>query len=221
MNQIKHIIWDWNGTLVDDAWLFVDLMNLVLKKRNLATINVKKYQKTFCFPLEKYYKRLGFNFNDEPYSVPATEFIALYNKEKYRPKLYPGARNILTKLCNQKIKNYLLSAQNHDSLLELVRFYKIGHFFELIQGTDNIHARGKELLAQNIMTSQKIKSNEVLFIGDTNMDVEIAQTNKAKMFALTFGHQNKDRFPQHERITLVHTLTQLYSCLFGESVESR
>ena len=220
MNQIKHIIWDWNGTLVDDAWLFVDLMNVVLKKRKLATIDVKKYQKTFCFPLEKYYKRLGFNFDNEPYNIPSTEFITLYNKEKYRPRLYPGVKSILARLNHKKIKNYLLSAQNHESLLELVRFYQIGHFFELVQGTDNIHARGKGLLAHSIMKAQKIKSNEVLFIGDTNMDAEIARANRAKMFALTFGHQNKDRFPENERITLVHTLTQLCSCLFGESLES-
>ena len=47
--QIKHIIWDWNGTLIDDAWLFVDLMNCVLKKRRLPIINIVDYQNTFCF----------------------------------------------------------------------------------------------------------------------------------------------------------------------------
>ena len=25
--QIKYVIWDWNGTLINDSWLFVELMN--------------------------------------------------------------------------------------------------------------------------------------------------------------------------------------------------
>jgi phosphoglycolate phosphatase len=33
--KYKHIIWDWNGTLIDDAWLCVDIMNKILEKRNL------------------------------------------------------------------------------------------------------------------------------------------------------------------------------------------
>ena len=36
--KYKHIVWDWNGTLVDDTWLFVDIMNGVLKDRNLIKI---------------------------------------------------------------------------------------------------------------------------------------------------------------------------------------
>ena len=220
MTQIKHIIWDWNGTLVEDAWLFAELMNVVLKKRNLATISVSEYQKTFCFPLEKYYERLGFNFDNEPYHIPSSEFIDLYNKEKYRPQLYPGSRELLATLNNNKIKNYLLSAQNHESLLELVDFYQIGHFFEIVQGTDNIHARGKGRLARNIIMEHKIKNNELLFVGDTNMDIEIAHDNGAKIFAITFGHQSADRFPQGKKITFIHKLRQLHSCLLAEFLEN-
>ena len=84
MTKIKHIIWDWNGTLVNDGWLFVELMNLVLEKRNLPKITLSDYKNTFCFPLEKYYQRLGFNFNKESYLVPSLEFIKLYDNMGFR-----------------------------------------------------------------------------------------------------------------------------------------
>ena len=41
--KYKHVIWDWNGTLVDDTWLFVDIMNGVLKDRNLQGITPVSY----------------------------------------------------------------------------------------------------------------------------------------------------------------------------------
>ncbi|MDH5646585.1 MAG: hypothetical protein OEZ01_11285, partial [Candidatus Heimdallarchaeota archaeon] len=31
--RYEHIIWDWNGTLLDDAWLCVEIMNSMLAKR--------------------------------------------------------------------------------------------------------------------------------------------------------------------------------------------
>ena len=48
--KFKHVIWDWNGTLVDDTWLFVDIMNRVLKDRNLPGITLDDYRNMFDFP---------------------------------------------------------------------------------------------------------------------------------------------------------------------------
>ena len=41
--DLKHIIWDWNGTLLDDSWLCVESINKSLKKRNLPQIDKEKY----------------------------------------------------------------------------------------------------------------------------------------------------------------------------------
>ena len=46
-NKIKYIIWDWNGTLIDDAWLFVELMNTELQDRDLPLINIQDYRQNF------------------------------------------------------------------------------------------------------------------------------------------------------------------------------
>ena len=53
----KHIIWDWNGTLINDAWLFVDVMNNILQKRDMHIITIKKYRDIFGFPIKNYYKK--------------------------------------------------------------------------------------------------------------------------------------------------------------------
>ena len=217
--KIKHIIWDWNGTLVDDGWLFVELINSVLKKRGLKEISLSDYRKKFCFPLEKYYQRLGFDFNVEPYDIPSMEFVDLYNKNKYRPKLYTGAKNLLKNICDIGVKNYLLSAQNESSLKELVSFYKIESCFEDIRGTDNFHARGKDLVASEIL--KNIDShNCTLFIGDTNMDIEISQIYNANSIGITFGHQAKNRFKKTKKSKLINSFEDLDVWLVSKLRES-
>ena len=50
--QINFIfVWDWNGTIVDDAQLFVDIMNLFLKEQRLPLIDVEVYRENFEFPI--------------------------------------------------------------------------------------------------------------------------------------------------------------------------
>ena len=220
MNKIQHIIWDWNGTLVDDAWLFTDLINIVLKKRDLPSISVPDYKDTFCFPLEKYYKRLGFDFKKEDYNIPSLEFIKLYNENKYRPKLYPEISELINQLNKKSIKNYLLSAQNHDSLMDQINFYNIKHLFQAIQGTDNLHARGKNRLATNLLKSENIDTSRLLFVGDTNLDMELAVQNEAKAIGVTYGHQSKHRFLNSQNIFLCDSPNLLKTCLFSKFLEN-
>ena len=68
--QYKHIIWDWNGTLLDDGWLFVDVMNAILKRRDMNTITLEKYREIFGFPVKDYYIKLGFDLEKESFEDP-------------------------------------------------------------------------------------------------------------------------------------------------------
>lgn len=66
--KYKHIIWDWNGTLFYDAWLCVEIINQILRKRVLPVITPEHYQKIFDFPLIEYYRKLPFDFSVEPFA---------------------------------------------------------------------------------------------------------------------------------------------------------
>ena len=91
-HQIKHIVWDWNGTLVNDAWLFVELMNEELKQRNLSLIDIAKYKEHFTFPVKQYYKNLGFDFKKENFKEVGYNFIQKYKKRKHEPLLFEQAK---------------------------------------------------------------------------------------------------------------------------------
>ena len=47
--KYKLIIWDWNGTLIDDAWLCVEILNNILEKRGLNAITIDEYRESFTF----------------------------------------------------------------------------------------------------------------------------------------------------------------------------
>jgi len=76
----RHLIWDWNGTLLDDAWLCRDIMNGQLRKRGLPTLSAERYEAIFDFPVEGYYRKVGFDWKKESFEEAGTEFIVEYEK---------------------------------------------------------------------------------------------------------------------------------------------
>ena len=66
MMKIKHIIWDWNGTLVNDAQLCVDIVNEILSEFDIPPVSFEFYRNNFSFPVRNYYDRLGLPKNLTP-----------------------------------------------------------------------------------------------------------------------------------------------------------
>ena len=128
--KIKHIIWDWNGTLIDDSWLFVEIMNGELQERNLPLINIESYRRHFTFPVKKYYENLGFDFEKEDFKEVGYNFIKKFKMRKFDANLFPESVKILDYARNLNINQSIVSAQEHNLLNETINHYKIDCYFE-------------------------------------------------------------------------------------------
>jgi len=106
----KHIIWDWNGTLLDDVQIVIDAMNTLLKRRNLPLLDANKYKNIFTFPVKDYYAKLGFDFSLEPFEKLTTEYISEFNSCKYQFRLHDKVDEILNRINNLGISQSILSA---------------------------------------------------------------------------------------------------------------
>ena len=195
-SQYKHIIWDWNGTLLNDTWLFVDIMNGVLKRHNMDSITVQKYREIFEFPIENYYKKLGFDLNKELFQKSGLEFIEAYKKRRYEAELHIGAKYILSELLSRNINHSILSAQHQTLLDDLITYYDIRVFFTEINGLDDYYANSKINKGVQWMKKMGLNSKEVLLIGDTGHDFETAQVLEVDCLLLSHGHNSHSRLTE-------------------------
>ena len=79
------IVWDWNGTLFDDVAVCIDVMNGLLAEQGLPSIpDAETYRSLFCFPVIRYYERLGFDFSKTPFEALARDYVAGYAAAQHR-----------------------------------------------------------------------------------------------------------------------------------------
>jgi phosphoglycolate phosphatase len=200
--KYKHIIWDWNGTLLDDRWLCVEGINESLKKRSLPTITEEIYKKVFSFPVEDYYKRLGFDFDEEPFEVAGDEFVKYYGKSFHETKLHEGASSVIKNISIAGFSQSILSAGKQEYLNEWVKSHELQDYFIIIRGIDNQYARGKIELGITFMNELPYDNHEVIMIGDTVHDSEVADAMGIDCLLLDHGHMGKERLQKTGRKVL-------------------
>jgi len=193
MNAYTHIIWDWNGTLWDDTWLCVEINNHMLERRGLPPITIDTYRDKLCFPVDQYYSQLGFDYARDPYNTLAEEFIEEYTRRRFECELQPGARALIASLHARKTPQAVLSAYQHDTLMQAVDYFELTPFFNDIIGLDDIYAAGKVENGRKYIAGLDYAPDQVLFIGDTIHDFEVAEAMGVNCILVANGHNSRPR----------------------------
>jgi phosphoglycolate phosphatase len=190
---MRSIIWDWNGTLLNDLDLCVSTINVLLKKRNLTLLNSKTYKAVFSFPVKDYYEAVGFDFAKEDFAIPANEFIDLYDNKVKTCALHPFAEKVLSHFKSKGIRQFVLSAMKHDMLEATLKHNGIFHFFEGVAGLNDHYAVSKIERGNQLIDEFNIQKNDSWMIGDTIHDFEVAEELGTKCILIADGHQSASR----------------------------
>lgn len=191
--MIKTIIWDWNGTLLNDTDICLESMNSMLGKRNKPTLSKHRYREIFTFPVRDYYIKAGFDFNYESFDNLAVEFMNLYFSRLNNAEIFIEAMEVLNSLKQNDMKQVLISAMEHLSLVSSVKEKGLYGFFDHISGIEDHFAAGKIENARKIVKELKLDLNRTLLIGDTIHDYEVATELGVKCLLIADGHQSMER----------------------------
>jgi|TARA_B100000925_G_scaffold153236_1_gene114893 phosphoglycolate phosphatase len=188
--KLKHVIWDWNGTLIDDAHLCVEIVNGILVSKDLAPVTLDFYRDHFHFPVSSYYELLG--LTEPPYDLAeiSKRFITNYRERSSELLLQPYTLETLSSLREMGIRQSVLSAGLQSDVQHFLKAFDLDSFMHFVSGVDNVNAEGKSSLAQSHFLRTGCHPNEVLLVGDTILDDEIAQSLSVKGLLVTNGHNS-------------------------------
>lgn len=169
--KTKWVIWDWNGTLLDDTDAALNAFNEQLARRRLPRITREFYRDNFAFPVKPFYALCGVDIEHEDWDELAREYHRSYALE--RKGLNIEAIAALTAVKDTGAHQAILSALRQDLLESALAEYGIADYFELVYGVDNLDGGSKLERARELMA--RIDSSNVVLIGDSIHDAEVAK----------------------------------------------
>lgn len=196
MAHTKHVIWDWNGTLLDDADLCVSVMTSVLTRRGLPPLTAEKYAALFRFPVRDYYRDLGFDFDRESFERVGTEFIEGYAAREAECGLRDRAGATLEGLARRGLTQSVLSASQQHRLEHQARRLEVHAHFDALVGLDDHYAHGKVDIGRAWLARSGVDPATAVLVGDTDHDVEVARALGVRCVLISSGHQATARLEQ-------------------------
>lgn len=193
--EASHVVWDWNGTLLDDLPIVVEAVNRSLVVLGQDPIDADLYRDHFTRPVRGFYDSLfGREVSDGEWLSLNESFHDHYFQLARSADLASDARAAMETLFEVGWGQSLLSMSPQEWLEEIVSYFDIGHRFELIDGLSGPTGGVK---AQHLVEHLEVlglRGSQVVVIGDTPDDVAAARHVGAAAVLFDGGsHHLEDR----------------------------
>ena len=210
--KYTHVIWDFNGTVLDDLDICIESVNTLLRARGIKELESREeYRSVFGFPIIKYYEKIGFDFSKESFSTVAVEWVDRYMSRVTSAKTNVGVVEMLEKVMESGAKNILISATELNMLKKQLSMLGISHLFDEVYGLDNIHAQNKIELAKEWRLANQ--SAKAIFVGDTDHDFESAAAINTDCVLFVGGHQARETLSSFG-CPLIESIAELSNIVF-------
>ena len=187
--MITTVIWDWNGTLLDDARYSMGVMNGILAERNMPLIDsVEAYYRAFDFPIRKYYANVGFA-DEESFAEVSVAWMNAYMAGESACGLRETAAEAMDLLKANGVRQVVVSASEIGNLRKQIDRLGLTGRFDDLRGLNHIYATSKTDVARKWLTDSGERVQNVLFIGDTTHDFEVASALGCRCVLVSGGHQ--------------------------------
>ena len=174
--RIVHIVWDWNGTLLDDLDIVVDSLNVGTARFGVGPIDHDGYRDHFTRPVRGFYESL---FSRPVSDMEWEQLNKSFHEEYYarvdRASLTVGALEAIDRVRVLGWTQSLLSMSLHDRLLANVESYGIVDRFTLIDGLRIPSGGLKAVHLETHLETLQLEPDNVVVIGDTPDDAAAAQ----------------------------------------------
>lgn len=185
----RHIVWDWNGTLLDDNHAVVSAVNTVCTAFGCEHIDLDRWRSVFGRPLLRSYERvLGRTLDEREWARIDVLYHDAYRRLLHTCGLAEGVPDLLWEWAGRGRSQSLLSMWFHDELVPLVSEYGLDSLFARVDGLrDDIGGGSKAAHLREHVRALELDPAEVVLIGDVVDDAHAAEQVGTDCVLLTTG----------------------------------
>ncbi|MCR5431947.1 MAG: HAD family hydrolase [Lachnospiraceae bacterium] len=196
MSDIKLIIWDFDGTILDTKKAIV-----FAKQETMRELGLPVADEQACADTIGLSSRIGFalmypDLSEEMLEKCVERYRAHFDEAKLSipPELFPGVIEVLVKLKEKGITQTIATSRNRKSLIEFLEKYGLSDFFSYL-----LAAEDTERLKPNpdpvLKTIEDLGANkgETLVIGDMPYDILMGKRAGVHTCGVTYGNSSSEK----------------------------
>lgn len=191
--RYESVVWDWNGTLLDDVELALCIVNDILFDHKQEKLTTERYQQIFDFPVQLYYERAGMDFSVTSFEAICERYCQVFEENIATAQLFEGVPSSLAQIKAAGMRQFVLSSTEHKALLRMVSSFGITSTLDDIRGMPDGFARGKTSVGQELAQAHSVDASKAVMVGDTKHDWEVAEALGMDCVLLATGHHSHER----------------------------
>ncbi len=200
--RYKNIIWDYNGTIVDDAPLSVEAENIVMRSYGLPEITLDFYRQECVMPIEIFYRKV-YNMDNLDFDEIAERFMENYDRLMHKAAVFPDIADIIKAFHEMGLKQGVISGFETAHLKTGLKSFGLDGYFDFLSGADDNRCGDKSERAAAVAQRYGLEPNDTLFIGDMYHDYETAQKIGADCILIARGHQGAQPLRSSGNVTVL------------------
>lgn len=207
-SKYSYLIWDYNGTIVDDAALAVEAENVVLKKCGLPLLTLDYYLQECEMPIINFYKKI-YDFSIYNFEDVAASF--LYNYDLLSPKAlpFPEVCEAIQKYASLGFHQGVISGFETGRLEKSLEKFGLTKYFNFMSGADDTSCGSKSERAAEVIKKYGYDPQKTLFIGDMYHDYETACHVGSDCVLIAKGHQGANVLRAYGTVPVIDSASQL------------
>ena len=163
-----HVVWDWNGTLVEDLPVVVESVNAALEAIGECSITEEDYREHFTRPVERFYEALL----ERPVTAGEWDTLDRVFHDHYRATLDQvplsyDALDAIELVADRGWSQSILSMWWEDELLTVVAQHGLLDHMSLVQGNRDDPGGEKARHLLEHLASLDIEPHTVVMVGDS------------------------------------------------------
>ena len=210
----KLVVFDFDGTLVDFRQAFKEGLVEFSETRKLP-YDVDKMTVGYVDP----------DRNDLGWGIPLDQQKAMINelsrfmmvetseRQRFIPPLFAGIQDALLKLA-ETFDLSIVTARHRDSLMSILNHHRMGSHFPNLRTLDCANERGYPIKPAPdalycLLKDTKHGFDDVVMVGDTTADVDMANAAGVKSIAVAWGLHPRERLMQSKPTIMAETVGDL------------
>lgn len=205
---LKLILFDFDGTLANTADIGLEILNEMSLKYHFKSIDKDELKTIKNKSMKEFAKYLGVPFYKAPSLLLKGQKL-LYERIQKVPPI-GNVVDVLNQLKNQGYLLGILSTNSKDNVRAFLEQYDI-EFFDIIKTSASLWDKSRHLA--KVIKKIKVKTEEVLYVGDEIRDISAARKTGVSVASVTWGYNSEEVLRKHDPDYLVDTPDELLAVI--------